>query len=109
MPIYYVTWEINIEADNAIEAAQKALEIQRLPGGTATVFTVQADNLPPVEIDLMQVQAKRKPRQHFEYRGVTVWRHTEPGCQLRYYTLGGLAADTQEGIKKLIREKKNGS
>lgn len=46
----------------------------------------------------------RKPRLYFTYYGVTVWRNTEPGSKLRYSALGGLAADTQEGMKKLIRE-----
>lgn len=51
--------------------------------------------------------AKRKPRPYFTYRGVTVWRNDSPGwtgARLRYSALGGFAADTQAGIKALIRE-----
>ena len=47
-------------------------------------------------------------RTYFEYRGVTVFRKTEPGSALRWSarsTNGDpLAADTVEGIKQLIRE-----
>jgi hypothetical protein len=38
--MYRVEWEIDIEADNPHEAAQKALMIQRRHGSSATVFTV---------------------------------------------------------------------
>lgn len=48
---------------------------------------------------------QRTPRPYFDYMGVTVWRNLEPGSpRLRYSALGGLAADTQAGIKRLIRE-----
>ena len=40
---YRVTWEIDIEADSAHEAAETALEIQRQPDSTATVFTIVRD------------------------------------------------------------------
>jgi hypothetical protein len=39
--IYRVTWEIDIEADSARDAARKAQDIQRKPDSTATVFLVQ--------------------------------------------------------------------
>lgn len=38
---YHVTWEIDIEASNAREAAEKAREIQRRYDSTATVFDVR--------------------------------------------------------------------
>ena len=44
------------------------------------------------------------PRPYFTYRGVTVWRNFEPGSRLRYSAQGGLAADTQAGMRALIRE-----
>lgn len=48
-------------------------------------------------------KAARKPVLTFEYRGVTVFRNTSPGSALRW-SGGGYAADTQEGIRRLIRE-----
>lgn len=41
MATYHVMWEIDIEADDAGAAAQQALEIQRDPNSTATVFEVR--------------------------------------------------------------------
>jgi hypothetical protein len=42
---------------------------------------------------------------HSTYRGVNIWRNTEPGYRLRWYTVSpSLAADTLAGIKHLIRE-----
>ena len=49
---YRVTWEIDIEADSAHEAAETALEIQRRPDSTATVFTVLDETDESVVIDL---------------------------------------------------------
>jgi len=40
MKTYRVTWEIDIEAKTAEEAAQKALAVQRDAESIATVFTV---------------------------------------------------------------------
>lgn len=40
MPTYFVSWEIDIDADSPREAAEKALAIQRDPESTATVFQV---------------------------------------------------------------------
>lgn len=37
--MYRVIWEIDIDADDPREAAEIALEIQRDPNSTATVFT----------------------------------------------------------------------
>lgn len=39
---------------------------------------------------------------HSIYFGVTIWRKTTPGYQLRW-TAGRLAADTLAGIRELIR------
>jgi|GEM_PF-6735055 len=41
---YKVTWEIELEASSYAEAAAKALEIQRDPNSTATVFGVFREN-----------------------------------------------------------------
>jgi hypothetical protein len=37
---YRVTWVINVEADSPMDAAKQALEIQRDPKSTATIFDV---------------------------------------------------------------------
>ena len=41
MKQYHVTWEIEVDADDTHDAAQKALEIQRDEDSTAVVFDVQ--------------------------------------------------------------------
>jgi len=56
MKAYHVTWEIDIWAENQVEAAKEALGIQRDPSSSATVFTVQEkDTDEQVEIDLDEV------------------------------------------------------
>lgn len=40
MPRYLATWEIDIEADTAHDAARQAHEIVRRPDTTATVYNV---------------------------------------------------------------------
>lgn len=54
MAEYYVTWEITLEAEDAYEAAEKALAIQRDPESIATVFQAQTEGLAMVEIDLTE-------------------------------------------------------
>jgi hypothetical protein len=49
---YLVTWEIDIEADSAHDAAEMALEIQRRPDSTAIVFTVRDETGESIEVDL---------------------------------------------------------
>jgi hypothetical protein len=41
MKTYRVRWEIDLEADSCLEAAERALEIQRNPDSIATVFDVE--------------------------------------------------------------------
>lgn len=43
MKNYLVVWEIEVDAETPLEAAQKALAIQRAPESTATVFQVWDD------------------------------------------------------------------
>ena len=53
MPLYRVRWEIDIEADNANEAAARALIVQRDndPDNSATVFGVcRRDLAPPGDV-----------------------------------------------------------
>lgn len=40
MKTFFVRWEIDIDADNSIEAAKQALYIQRDKGSTSTVFQI---------------------------------------------------------------------
>ena len=50
---YRVLWEIDIfDADSRREAAEKALEIQRRPDSTATVFTVRNETDESAVVDL---------------------------------------------------------
>lgn len=48
MKSFLVQWKIDIEADNAIEAAKEALYIQRDKGSTSTVFQI-TDKITGVE------------------------------------------------------------
>ena len=41
MPTYHITWEIDLSARSHREAAESALEMQRDPESTATVFMVR--------------------------------------------------------------------
>ncbi len=40
MKEYLVTWEINLDAETSVDAAEKALEIQQDKSSIATVFKV---------------------------------------------------------------------
>lgn len=44
MKTFLVCWEIQLDAETAREAAEKALEIQRDPSSIATVFDVWAED-----------------------------------------------------------------
>jgi hypothetical protein len=61
-----VSWAIDVTADNAKEAAEKALAIQRDPDSLATVFDVQGRDGKTVRVDLsagvMDEQQVRCPR-----------------------------------------------
>jgi len=47
---YRVKWEIDIEADNDLEAARIALDIQRDSGSDATIFEVTKENSDKAQI-----------------------------------------------------------
>jgi len=57
MYTYRVTWEIDIEAEYAEQAARKALAIQRDAESIATVFTVKQPGIRPVTVDLCSDRA----------------------------------------------------
>lgn len=52
MRTFRVTWEIDIEAESEIEAARKALAIQRRADSTANMFKVEDDHGLVSEFDL---------------------------------------------------------
>jgi hypothetical protein len=60
---YRVTWEIEIEADSARDAAKKAQEIQRRPDSTATVFKVERSDGSVAMFDLGRPAPKPRFRQ----------------------------------------------
>lgn len=54
MSFYRVAWTIDVEADDPVSAARKALEIQRDPESIATCFEVRAGNgSPTFEVDIL--------------------------------------------------------
>ncbi|MFF7764330.1 hypothetical protein [Streptomyces griseorubiginosus] len=44
MNSYLVRWDIDLDASDPVDAARKALAIQRDPGSWATVFTVHGEH-----------------------------------------------------------------
>ncbi|MGW6569825.1 hypothetical protein [Streptomyces sp. NPDC054975] len=53
MPEYTVTWEIDVGAADPVDAARKALAIQRNAASWAAVFTVHSDtSTATVDLDL---------------------------------------------------------
>lgn len=54
MRSYRVVWEIDVDAEDAVDAAIKALEIQRRADSIATHFRVTAPNGFIQEIDLSE-------------------------------------------------------
>lgn len=49
---FLVTWEIEIEAANAREAAAEALTIMRDPESLSTTFTVDGESVDPLDTDI---------------------------------------------------------
>lgn len=50
MQDYLVEWAINLDADNRIDAVDRAVEILRDPESTATIFHVTGPDHDPVDI-----------------------------------------------------------
>ena len=42
-------------------------------------------------------------RHAVQYMGVTIWRNTTPGARLRWSAIGYGAADTLEGMRRMIK------
>jgi hypothetical protein len=60
MPSFHISWEIELNAADEVDAARKALAIQRDPNSIATVFDViNQDECAPVmaRIDLTELDA----------------------------------------------------
>lgn len=51
--MYKVKWVIDIDADSPVEAARKALAVQRDPESTATIFDVADQEGNAQQVDLM--------------------------------------------------------
>ena len=51
---YRIEWTIELDADTAREAAEKAFEIMQRPGTTANYFTVAPEIGEPVNVDLSE-------------------------------------------------------
>ena len=56
MPEYRVHWEIDIEAESPIDAAEQALTIHRSPESIATVFDVTDEGGHTERIDLDEAE-----------------------------------------------------
>jgi hypothetical protein len=53
---YTVSWVIDVDAENELEASKQAREIQLDKDSTATIFNVYEDDTrEPVEIDLLEL------------------------------------------------------
>ena len=55
MPHYYVTWDINVDADSPREAAEVAQATQRDPETMATVFRVLDETGKMITVDLEEM------------------------------------------------------
>lgn len=55
MKLYRVVWEIDVEADDAVEAAWRARELHCSPDTTATIYTVRDKEGHETEEDLKGV------------------------------------------------------
>lgn len=99
MPEFHVGWSIDLEAENAAEAARKALEIMQDPESTATVFDVDGGSN-VVRIDFTEGVEDRRASQLTEgdlYReyGLDEWREIK---ELDWHGDTALITDT-EGVE----------
>jgi acetolactate synthase regulatory subunit len=58
---YHVMWEIDIEGDDPVDAALRALACLRKRGTTAVVFDVTAEDGETIRVDLMNEERYLKP------------------------------------------------
>jgi hypothetical protein len=52
MSSYFVVWSVHVDAENAVDAAEQALAMQRDPDSNRTAFSVYDDNAERVIVDL---------------------------------------------------------
>lgn len=75
MPKFFLTWEIDIDAENHIEAARKAMYFMQQPDTLATVFHVQKEDAEVgIKIDLTELDDSNDDMQ----------RAFSAGWQMRY-------------------------
>lgn len=54
MPEYLVTWRVELDATDPLDAARQALEMQRDPTSLATVFVVTCtDHIQEIDLSIM--------------------------------------------------------
>ena len=94
-----VCWEIDVDARTPMEAARKALAIQRDPESIATVFDVQYRGK-MVRVDLSDVKARHPPKTS-NSKLVRELIHALEHAQRRLNDIPHCYADTDF---KLIRE-----
>jgi len=56
-----VSWQIDTDADSPVDAARKALAVQRNPDSIATVFEVTDEDGKSVRVDLGEEEASDVP------------------------------------------------
>ena len=60
MPHYYVTWDIDVDANSPKEAAEVAQATQRDPVTMATVFQVMDETGKTITIDMEEEEANEQ-------------------------------------------------
>lgn len=77
MKSFLVKWEIDIEADNPIEAAKEARKIHLDGGSTATVFHVKDNTGKLTVVDLEELPLERCPNCNAELTYLEVSKQME--------------------------------
>ena len=60
MTSYRVVWQIEIDAESPLDAARRALHMQRLTDSTATVFTVSTATAPGASAHYIDLDEHRE-------------------------------------------------
>ena len=85
MSDYHIVWRIDIEADSARDAAQKARQFQLDPDSTATCFNVSEGNREPELIDIALGCSQRRlsrfvDMKFIEFASLFVEPTAQQGC-----------------------------
>ena len=83
MRMYKVRWEIDVDAEDPQAAARKALQIQRDPNSTATVFDMNdaayaRNECTRVDIPIEEAQHITAPLKHYVF--YIAWVQDSPGA-----------------------------